>query len=207
MAVWSEINYSKSVSVGRIDAEYYQPEIMAIEEHLNEIDSIPLGELGKIICSAFYPAAVDLYEEGNVPFLRCVDIINHPVITKEQKFAQIPIDFIKNNKSIRCLNPGDIIISKVGTPCFTSLLDESMPSSALSRTVLGLKNIDTTIVDPRYLVVFLRSTIGFNQLMRERELTIQYQLTLERTRNIKVFLPPMTEQKTIGDILTSYRGF
>lgn len=44
-------------------------------------------------------------------------------------------------------------------------------------------------IDPYYLVVFLRSQYGFDQLMRERELTIQYQLTLERVGRILIYKP------------------
>ncbi len=40
--------------------------------------------------------------------------------------------------------------------------------------------------------------------MRERELTIQYQLTLERTRKIKVFLPERSIQEIVGDMVRGY---
>jgi len=204
MAVWSEVLYSLVSQQERLDAEYFMPFLLELDRKLSDRHSVPLGDLAHILCSAFYPAATDLYDYGDTPFLRCVDIINHPILTPDQPYANIPADFIKDHSSVRCIKGGDIVISKVGSPCFAGLLDESMPLCAMTRTILGLRNIRTNLVDPRYLVIFLRSSIGFDQLMRERELTIQYQLTLDRTRKIRVYLPSMKEQRQIGDLLTQH---
>lgn len=204
MAVWSELLLSKVRERGRIDAEYYSPRHLALEDRLGALSHVLLGDLGDVTCSAFYPAATDLYESGDIPFLRCTDVIDHPVITPDQSFVRLPHEFVDEHTSIRCLNAGDIVITKVGTPCYAGLLDASMPRAAMSRTVLGLSNIIRAIVDPAYLVAFLRSEAGFEQLQRERELTIQYQLTLERTRDIRVYLPPMAIQRSIGGMLNQY---
>jgi hypothetical protein len=177
---------------------------LQLEALLTARHAVPLGALGDLFCSAFYPPAADLYDAGDVPFLRCVDIITHPIVTPDQEFARIPSDFLRANRSIRCLHAGEIVLSKVGTPCFASLLHESMPHVALSRTVLGMSGIRADTVDPRYLVLYLRSSVGFDQLMRERELTIQYQLTLDRTRNVMVLLPPIPEQRAMGDVLSRH---
>lgn len=138
--------------------------------------------------SAFYPAATQLYSFGELPFVRCIDVINYPVISdlQREEFERLPSSFVMNHKTIKTLHAGDIVITKVGSPCFASVLDESVPEVALSRTVLGLKDVR---IDPYYLVAFLRSKYGFLQLMRERELTIQLQLTLERVGRIRVFVP------------------
>ncbi|MCK5176827.1 MAG: restriction endonuclease subunit S, partial [Candidatus Aenigmarchaeota archaeon] len=60
----------------------------------------------------------------------------------------------------------------------------------LSRTVLGVSKLKN--INPFYLMVFLRSYFGFNQLQRQRELTIQYQLTLDRVG--KVLIPKLSEE-------------
>ncbi len=78
---------------------------------------------------------------------------------------------------------------------------------ALSRTVLGLRNIR---IDPYYLIAFLRSKYGFYQLMREREQIIQFQLTLDRVKKIKVLIPESKKliqdiSKTIKEHFISFR--
>jgi len=189
---------------GRSDPEYFLPSHTQVEQDLNAVSTVPLRSLGSFSCSAFYPAATHLYASDGVPFLRCVDIVNFPLISPDQPFARIPISFVNSHSTIRSLRAGDIVVSKVGTPCFASLLAEDMEFSAMTLTVLGMSQIDVRVVDPCYLIAFLRSRHGFDQLMRERELTIQYQLTLDRIRKVKVYLPDHQTQTVVGDFIRQH---
>lgn len=177
----------REINLGdRADAEYFSKENRAIERALREHAAVSLREFGTLVGSAFYPAATDLYEEGDVPFARCVDCIEHSVITKLQdsEFVRVPSWFVQQSKQIDCVTRGDIIITKVGTPCFASIVRD-YERIALSRTVLGLVQIHD--INPYYLTAFLRCRFGFNQLFRQREQTIQFQLTLERVREVLVY--------------------
>lgn len=184
----SIVKYSEIDFGDRIDSEYFSKTSILINEKLNNKNSKKLRFLGDFVASAFYPAATQLYSVGDIPFVRCVDCINFPFITKEQDdaFEKIPLSFANENTGVNLIHKNDIVVTKVGSPCFASLIFEH-ETVALSRTVLGIKNIKN--VNPFYLLVFLRCKYGFLQLLRARELTIQYQLTLERVRNILIFLP------------------
>jgi len=188
VAVWSIIHTSEIDIKDRFDAEYFQPKFLEVAMKVHEDDWPTLGEICNVTASAFYPAATELYSRGEIPFIRCVDTINYPVISDIQtdKFKRLPQDFLSSHKNLKTMRNGDVVITKVGTPCYASVIDTSLGKVVLSRTVLGLKNIR---IDPHYLVAFLRSKYGFYQLMRERELIIQLQLTLERVKRIKVFIP------------------
>src|SRR5205085_7849100 len=70
---------------------------------------------------------------------------------------------------------------------------------ALSRTVMGLKDIQG--INPFYLLAFLRSYYGFSQLLRQRELTIQYQLTVERVKAVRVFVPSSDFQTQVESLV------
>ena len=185
---YSSIPYSEIDLGNRIDAEYFQPVYLHIEEKLLSNNSVPIRKYCSLTASAFYPAATHLYEIGDLPFIRCVDCTQYPVITSRQKntFEKIPTSFANDYKNIKRLSQGEIVITKVGTPCYASIIHD-LDDVALSRTVLGLKSIKN--IDPYYLIAFLRSKYGFLQLFRERELTIQFQLTLDRVGNILVFKP------------------
>lgn len=187
----------------RIDAEYFQPEFLQVVNKLGR-NNPPLESIAKPIASAFYPAATQLYSVGDVPFVRCVDVIDYPVISSLQnnEFEKLPNSFIQDNKTIKKLKAGEIVITKVGTPCYASVIDKSLSEVAISRTVLGLTNIK---IDPNYLVAFLRSKYGFLQLKRECELTIQIQLTLRRVGRIRVFIPLNEEKiREISSIVKEY---
>jgi len=185
---YSIMNYVDVDLGNRIDAEYFQPTYIHVEEKLIKKDAIPLRNFCSITGSAFYPAATHLYESGELPFIRCVDCISYPVITSRQNgsFEKIPQAFANEHKNIKRLTKGEIVITKVGTPCYASIIHD-INEVALSRTVLGLKHIKN--INPYYLVAFLRSKYGFLQLFRERELTIQFQLTLDRVGNVLIFKP------------------
>lgn len=170
---------------------------------MSKLKTQKLGSLSTTVASAFYPAATQLYEVGDTPFVRCVDCIEYPIITTAQdsKFEKIPLDFAKSNKGISFIKTNEIVITKVGTPCFASIIYD-YDELALSRTVLGLTDIHD--VDPYYLMTFLRCKYGFTQLLRQRELTIQYQLTLPRVKSVNIFISSPAFQKRIKEICVKY---
>jgi len=204
MPVLAEIPLGTIATQGRWDAEYFQPAYLSIATTLDSDQNPHLGTLAHLTCSAFYPSATEYYQDNGIPFIRCVDVNNYPVIQSDQPFERLPEKFLRQHKSIRSAQSGDIIISKVGSPCFTSILDESVREAALTRTVLALKKVRTDKVNPYYLVVFLRSKYGFSQLLREREQQIQFQLTLDRVKKIRIFLPPRKLQDEIGSLIKEY---
>lgn len=185
---YSVVNSTKIDLSDRIDAEYFEPSYLSLENTIKKKQVFPLRKYVQLVSSAFYPAATHLYEFGDVPFIRCVDCINYPVISSQQNgsFERIPQDFIDEYRNVQTLKENEIVITKVGTPCYASIVS-GIDEVALSRTVLGVKHIKG--IDPFYLTAFLRSKYGFQQLYRQRELTIQYQLTLERVGKVLIFKP------------------
>lgn len=199
----SEIMLSQIDLGDRFDSDYFTKNYLHISEQLEKVPTKQLGNVSSAVASAFYPAATQLYAIGNIAFARCVDCINYPIISKNQdaKFEKIPYDFAMESKGISFLKNEDIIITKVGTPCYASIITE-YTEIALSRTVLGLTNIHD--INPYYLMVFLRCKYGFEQLFRQRELTIQYQLTLPRVKAISIFDASKPFQKNIHKICLKY---
>lgn len=194
---YSEILFSQIDLGDRFDSDYYTKNYLHISDQMSKVSTEKLGKLATAVASAFYPAATQLYSEGDTAFARCVDCVSYPVITKDQdsKFEKIPYTFGKKNKGISFIKTEDIIITKVGTPCYASILTD-YDEIALSRTVMGLTGIHG--IDPYYLMVFLRCKYGFEQLFRQRELTIQYQLTLPRVKAVDVFLADDKLQKAVN---------
>lgn len=203
----SIVNSSKIDLGDRIDAEYFEPSYLNNENRLKKLNAKPLSDYCRLVSSAFYPSATELYASGEMPFIRCVDCIDFPAITSLQNetFERLPLSFIKENKTIKILKDGDIVITKVGSPCYASVV-HGINEVALSRTVLGVYKIKD--IDPFYLTVYLRSKYGFEQLVRERELTIQYQLTLERVGRILLYKPnDKNLEKLLRDLFIKSQSF
>ena len=200
----SEIRFSQLDLGDRFDSDYYTKEYLSVAKKLESVSTIKLGRLGTTVASAFYPAATQLYSVGDTAFVRCVDCVSYPMITKNQddRFEKIPLTFAKENKGISFIKTNDIVITKVGTPCYASIITD-YDEVTLSRTVLGLTKIHS--VNPFYLMIFLRCKYGFEQLYRQRELTIQYQLTLPRVKAIDVYIPSKLFQLKIEEICKKSR--
>lgn len=200
----SEIPFSQIDLGDRYDAEYFAKKYLHISQNLKNVHTETVGKFCDSVASAFYPAATQLYSIGDTAFVRCVDCIDFPIITAEQedRFEKIPYEFGKANKGISFLTKGELVITKVGTPCYTSII-EDYETVALSRTVLGLSNIKG--IDPYYLMVFLRCKYGFEQLYRQRELTIQYQLTLPRVKAVDIYLATPEFQEKIRYMCEQYK--
>lgn len=200
----NEILFSQIDLGDRFDSDYYTKNYLQISRQLKKAPTKKLGALSSAVASAFYPAATQLYSTGDTAFARCVDCIHHPVITKlqEDTFEKIPYRFAIESNGISLLKQEDIIITKVGTPCYASIITE-YETLALSRTVLGITDIHD--IDPYYLMAFLRCKYGFLQLLRQRELTIQYQLTLPRVKKIEIFIPEKPFQKAIRNLCLAYQ--
>jgi len=199
----SVVKYSDIDLGDRFDAEYFSKNGLKIQNILSKKEGQPLGSFGTFVGSAFYPSAVHLYEIGDTPFIRCVDCINFPFITRKQdsNFERLPLSFIFEQGGIQTLKKGDMVITKVGSPCYASLVEEH-DLVALSRTVLGIQNIRN--INPYYLLIFLRSRYGFEQLLRQRELTIQFQLTLPRVKSILVYPSTPAFQQLIEEVVKRY---
>lgn len=199
----SEVMLSQIDLGDRFDSEYFTKNYLHISEQLEKVPTKPIGKISTTVASAFYPAATQLYSIGDIAFVRCVDCVNYPIISKDQdaKFEKIPYAFAVESKGISILKNEDIIITKVGTPCYASIITE-YSEIALSRTVLGLTNIHD--IDPYYLMIFLRCKYGFEQLFRQRELTIQYQLTLPRVKAINIYDAGESFQKDIRKVCMKF---
>ncbi len=203
----AEINVTEYRSLHveeRWDAEYFQEKYDAVAESMSLIPTSELGKICRLQCSAFYPSATELYADDGVPFIRCVDVNPYPVIRASQPFERIPQEFVAIHGNIRMARPGDIVISKVGSPCYSSVVASETGCVALSRTVLVAQKLTWAVFDPYYLVAFLRSKFGFQQLLQQREQQIQFQLTLDRVRRIRVFLPDENVQRASADLVRRY---
>ena len=115
----SEVFFSQIDLGDRFDAEYFAKEYIRVAQNLENVHTKKLGAFANFVASAFYPAATQLYSIGDTAFVRCVDCIDFPIITAEQedRFEKIPYSFGTANKGVSFLTQGEIVITKVGTPC------------------------------------------------------------------------------------------
>ena len=97
----------------------------------------------------------------------------------------------------------DLIISCSGNVGRITLIKENDPKGIISQALLLLRpNIE--IVNPKYLLYYFRSPVGFFQLTQASHGSVQVNIAPRATvENIDAYLPEKAEQNEIVEILSS----
>ncbi len=176
--------------VFRLDAEYYHPEHLILQDKLKQFKSISvLNAEAKLDCSAFYPSIVPYYnfEAMGVPFLRVNEIQNGLLhLSKDTAFLpQTILD--ENSTTIALCKHGDLIIAKGGNSLAkVALLTEEYQYYSVCRDVIALKTNQLKSINRFYLWMFFHSTIGQKILLRTASQTGQPHLTLDAIKQIEI---------------------
>ena len=133
-----------------------------------------------------YPLITSKHIKGN-----SVDFENAYLISEKDYF-----DIIKRSR----VDQYDLIVSMIGEYCGFTYLEASSNTNYAVKNVGLLKNKD--LVNARWLMYYLRSTIGNHQLQLNRSGTSQPYISLTALRNLPIVVPiSENEKKEITDIL------
>lgn len=183
----SVINYKKlNIEAFRFDAEYYHPKYLRIESVLKQRkDSFTsLTNLGlKIDASAFYPALESYYNQGKLPFLRVVDVDQQ---IDYDSALTIPEEILKEYKTLKTVNQGDILLTKGGSVGRVGLIQQRC---AVTRDLIFINSSKLDRLD--YVTLFIYTLTDFynNMLIRSSSLTAQPHLTLTLVKHIPIYRP------------------
>lgn len=193
MAQISEITVEDLKSNTRIDAEFYQPFYLKIDELLTAQPYL-IDLCKKITDFGAYSQMnfVNFVEEG-LRFYRNQDVgevflkTNSPVYIDEDTYQKLSLK----------LEEGDILTPRVGTLGNAAIISKSdLPASANQN--LAQVKPDTKKIDSFYLAVFLCTQFGKSQFLRFATGNVQPWLNLQQIGSIKVFLPNDEDQKRIS---------
>lgn len=137
--------------------------------------------------SSGYPLITSKHIKGS-----SVDFENAYLISEEEYF-----DIIKRSR----VEQYDLIISMIGEYCGFTYLETNSETDYAVKNVGLFKNRD--LVSARWLMYYLRSTIGNHQLQINRSGTSQPYISLNALRNLPIVIPSSEqEKKEITDILS-----
>lgn len=137
--------------------------------------------------------------EQGVPFLRVTDIVN---------------DFSNDNKKyiseeehsmlVKRCNPrkGDILFSKNGTIGIAKLIDWDWPFSIF--VSLALIRIKRDGILPKYLEIWLNSSLARKEIYIGSKQGTVTNLHLEEINRFRIAIPPIQEQKKIAEVLSTW---
>jgi restriction endonuclease S subunit len=203
---YSIVNYDevKSFETFRLDAEYYKPEYLEIEDFISQNPQkfTTLKDLKlKIDGSAFYPELTPYYNQGKIPFIRVLDVDTN---IDYENVIKIPDQIIDEYKTLKDVNKGDIVITKGGSIARVGLIEER---SAASRDLIFFNTSKLNEVDYSFLFVYFLTEIYHKLLIRSSSMTAQPHLTLTLVKKLPIFNPSEKFKKLIFDIYYKSKKF
>lgn len=180
----SEQKYKNLVSDMRLDAEAYMPIYINIEKTLKQKKYTTLGAEAKSYKKGVFDINAECYCSANtpnsIPFVRILNLKNMVIDTTD--IAYIPEDEHKKNIGT-ALYRNDLILSKTAIPA-CSLVTVSECNTSQDTIAIKLKN--SSSINSHYLVVFLNSYYGKNQMKRWFTGNIQMHLNLTDSKTVIV---------------------
>ncbi len=178
----------------RIDADYYSSLYLEKEliEQNNELKYVELGNLG-VGFSYGTPPYGHLTNEG-VPYLRITNIEDE-FFLNDKELAYIDKEYhLKNMRNE--VREGDILFRIKGQLGQALVVPKRYSGSHTGSSFLKFTPIN---IDSYFLILYLSSSFGKNQILRKQSNSIIKYLNIDDIKSIKIPLPSREIQKYIGD--------
>ena len=196
MITYSIIQKSQLEGALRLDAEYYQPEYLELDEILNKLGFMTLGQISSIITDGDH-GNPEYSEKEGIPYIKSENMTEFTIELVDSKM--ISNEYSKKVRRACFSEEGDILLTTVGR-IGTSTVNYVSNKIILSRDIarIHLKN-DTEFL-PEFITIFLNSRIG--QLLTKRESvgTVQQGLYLNIIKNLKIPKSKKAFQKEIRNL-------
>ena len=195
-----EIFVKSDLIEDRLDATFYHPKFYKMVDELKKTPYkvIELRELctdhvhrGKI------PRYTDYVDKG-IPIIKTINLKNVEIDWKT--ISYVSHAFYNNNQKA-WLKKNDILLASTGVGSLGKVDILENDERCMADGHLTIIRVDEKIVNPRYLLAFLRSKYGQMQIERRiRGYTGQIELYPVDIETIKVSLPPKEIQDRIAEI-------
>lgn len=199
MANYSIIQKSQLEGTHRIDAEYFQPEYLKIENSLLKTKSYVLWKdiNGNFITGPFGSEfSVNNYvSDGVFRYIRGKDVKEFFLLDDDNVY--IPEDDFNRLKKYS-LREGDILVSVVGTLGNVSIIDHSTPPAIFSCKSTAFR---TNAINPYYFIAYLNSYYGKKLLERSVRGAVQTGLNIDDLKTLPIFISEKEKQEAISSIV------
>lgn len=181
---------SEDLENNRLDPYYFKPNFISLERILLVNKAVKLGELIKSITNGLDYRKFS--EDGTLDYLRVSNIKPHKIdYTEVKKVKLIRSDI---NKSIFGAKD-DILLTRKGTYGISVSLEEDL--NAIISSEIFLLKVYAEKVNPQYLSIFLNSSLGQKQFLRNKVGAIMGSLSQEAVKDTIIVVPSEGMQASI----------
>jgi type I restriction enzyme, S subunit len=186
-------------SIGQKDKELITKRLaMASREIKNNRVSLTARDFCEFITKGTTPAADELSEKGDVPFLKVYNIVNNKIdFAYKPSYISNEVHYSKLKRSI--VYPGDVIMNIVGPPLGkVAVVDDLYPEWNINQALAVFRPMAGILNQYIYYALSTHSVLG--STLREVKGTAgQDNLSLEQCRDLVISIPSIEEQHRIVD--------
>jgi len=185
MITFSIIQKSQLEGAMRLDAEYYQPEYLELVSKIKSQKSKLLKNFSDQVFSGPFGSMLksESYRDNGIPFIRIGDISD--IFISRENLVYISEEEHKRIFSTR-LDPGDIVLSKIGTVGRLSVISDDLRQVNISENNIGVRLSVLPPEERTGLLFFLLSRYGQSQILRNASGNIQLKLNVADIENINI---------------------
>ncbi|MDP3772274.1 MAG: restriction endonuclease subunit S [bacterium] len=201
MATFSIIQKSQLEGAHRLDAEYYQPEYLALEQKFTMLETKTLEQISKSVISfgAYSLTSHIEWQESGVPYINVGDVHDGYIDLSSVKYISEKVNEILKKSKV---NNGQVLLTMAGT-IGNAAIAHNLPRSAnANQAIAKITPLDT--MSPYYLTAFLNSKYGLLQTQREIVSSVQANIFLGQIKKFKI---PIFDQKVTQQIGDTYKYF
>lgn len=180
MAVMSVVKLSELEGEKRIDAEYYRPEYLKLDQTIKKFNSYLLGQIITDFSSGDNLPQIE-YKYPGKPYIRTQNV--RPILIDKEGLTCV--DPTVNNPPL--VEEGDILFVRVGEGVGnSSIITDEWQNSSYSDNVIRIK---IKYLDPYFVITYLNSEIGNKYLERVKRGSARSLISKENINLIKIFKP------------------
>lgn len=193
MAAISIKYVSETQHEGRIDAEFFHPKYELLDNVLAKItNKSKFGQLSKFVKKGIFDISPKKYRDEGIPLIRTTQI--KTPISNSDNLIYIELKEHQKNHSKTELLKGDIVFTKIGAGIGdVAILNSNYPFYNFSQNVAGA-SINREKINPYYLIAFLISNYGKDQILRYMMPSGQGKLELKDIKKILIFRDEKNEE-------------
>lgn len=190
MAILSEARLSDATAADRLDAEFFDPDDLALIKQLADAGGQRLGHVCEVLNGR---TPEDYIDGGDVPIVRSGDLVA-PFI-----YPGCNREFLRAEASIRLvrLQKGDVLVSSIGMGSIGKI--SLVMDAGNFATVSEVTVLRTTHYSPEVLFAYLTTHVGQRQIIRQVTGATGQQHLLKS--KVETILVPAMPKKTIVDAI------
>ena len=171
---------------------------LTIEQNKNDIDYCKLEDLCDIKGGKRLPLG-DFFASQKTahPYIRVRDLNNKLVVNLDNTFEYID-ETTFSSISNYIVKTDDVLISIVGTIGLTAIVNQSLNKANLTENCVKLTNF--VKVSPEYIILFLRSNMGIQEIQNGIVGAVQAKLPI---KNIAAINVPISKSDTFNNLYSS----